>query len=277
MTPTQTTPTHTPARHVISGNRSNRFGNTFTPLKGDLNMKNALTTATLLACTAIVGSAQAATISSLGVDTTTGADWRTAATAKSATYDPDGDNIYGSDGYFVGYSAIGASNTPTELTLENVSSISYISSVTSFSPFFGSDAYANIDNPAAAGEINAGLYYNAGTKFSFTVSENTEFVLAVIVGDGNSDGVNSIAVNQTVGSGGGTATNTGFATVDGVVEYVFFNINAAAGDEFEVVTAVANGNQGISGLGFEVVPEPGSLALLGAGCLMMLKRRRRQS
>lgn len=227
------------------------------------------------ATAALVGSAQAATISSLGVDTTTDADWRTATTAKSATFDPDGDNIYGSDGYFVGYSAIGASNTTTELTLDNVSSISYISSVTSSSPFFASDGYANIDNPAAAGEINAGLYYNAGTKFNFTVSENTEFVLAVIVGDGVSDGVSSIAVNQTVGSGAGTATNSGFATVDGVVEYVFFNINAAAGDQFEVVTTVANGNQGISGLGFEVVPEPSSLALLGLGGLLVGARRRR--
>jgi len=40
-----------------------------------------------------LGSIHAATIVSLGVDTTTGADWRTAATAKSSAFDPDGDNI----------------------------------------------------------------------------------------------------------------------------------------------------------------------------------------
>ncbi len=219
-----------------------------------------------------LGSIHAATIVSLGVDTTTGADWRTASTTKPSAFDPDGDNIYGSDGYFVGYSAIGASNTGTELTL--VVTPIYISNITSFSPFFASDSYANIDNPTAAGEINAALYYNAGTKFSFTVGQNTDFVLGVIVGDGNSDGVSSITINQTVG-GSGTATNAGFSTVDGVVEYVFFNISALAGDEFNVVTTVANGNQGISGLTFDAIPEPSGFALTMVALGGFLLRRRR--
>lgn len=225
-----------------------------------------------LAIAALVTSFHAATIASLGVDTTTDADWRTASTTKTSAFDPNGDNIYGSDGYFVGYSAVGAANTNTELSLS--ANPSYISSITSFSPFFASDAYANIDNPQAAGEINGALYYNAGTKFSFTMSSNTAFVLGVLVGDGNSDGVSSISINQTVGTGGGTATNSGFATVDGSMEYVFFEISALSGDEFNVVTTVANGNQGITGLSFEAIPEPSATLLSAVGALMLLRRRR---
>lgn len=224
-----------------------------------------------LATAALVTSSQAATILSLGVDTTTDADWRTTSTTKTSAFDPNGDNIYGSDGYFVGYSAVGASNTTIELSLSVKPS--YISSITSFSPFFASNGYANIDNPQAAGEINGALYYTAGTKFSFTVSQNTDFLLGVIVGDGISDGVSSITINQTVG-GSATATNAGFSTVDGVVEYVFFSISAQSGDEFDVVTAVANGNQGITGLTFEAIPEPSAILVGSLGGLLLLRRRR---
>jgi len=44
-----------------------------------------------------VPAAHAATITQVGVDSSTGGDWRTSGTVKPN--DVDGDNIYGTDGY----------------------------------------------------------------------------------------------------------------------------------------------------------------------------------
>jgi hypothetical protein len=227
--------------------------------------------APIVAVAATVLSLPAATVVSVGVDTTTGPDWRTASTVKTS-FDPINDDIYGSDGYFVGYSAIGAANTTTALTLQSLPS--YVSTVTTSGAFFASDGYANIDDPTGSGEINGGLYYSSGTKFSFTVVQDVEFLLGVIVGEGLSGSPSSITINQTAGLGGGTATNSGFTTAPGAAEYVFFNINAAAGDEFNV-DIVASNQQGITGLAFEAIPEPStSAAFLVALAGLSLRRRR---
>jgi len=218
------------------------------------------------------GSANAATIVSLGVDTSTGADWRTSTTTKSSAFDPDGDNIYGSDGYYIGYSALGAANLNVEQAL--VDTPAYISGITSAGSFFASDAYENIDNPAASGEINGALYYSSGTKLSFSVTQNTEFILTVLVGEGSSDGVSSITINQTAGTGSGTATNSGFTLAADSPEYVFFNIIAANGDAFDV-DIVASSTQGITGIAFEAIPEPSSFALTMVALGGVLLRRRR--
>jgi len=58
-----------------------------------MNIRKTTLAAALGLATLTISSVNAATIVSLGVDTTTGADWRTAATAKSSAFDPDGDNI----------------------------------------------------------------------------------------------------------------------------------------------------------------------------------------
>ena len=231
---------------------------------------NKLLTVTLAAL-AMAGTTYAATITSLGADLTTGADWRTATTAKSSTFDPNGDDIYGSDGYRIGYSALGAANTAGELSM--VQTPSYVSSLSSVLPFFASNTYVDIDNPMAAGDINGGLYYGNGAKFNFTVSQATEFVLTVLIGQNTGGPVpTSISVNQTVG-GAATATNNSFGN-SAAADYIFFNIDAAAGDKFEV-RIVSSNTAGITGVGFEIVPEPASLALLSLGGLMVAGRRRK--
>lgn len=239
-------------------------------------MKKFITTSTLLACTAIIGSAQAATVSYLGLDTTTGADWRTASTAKSATFDVDGDNIYGTDGYFMGFTALGAANSNIETGRTKSDVPSYISSLASGGAFFVSDNYVNFDDPTGPGEGNGALYYNTGTKFTFTVDQATEFVLTVLIGQNAGGGApTSITINQTTG-GSATATTGTLSGTSSEADYAFFSIDAAAGDVFDV-DIVASNSTGITGVAFDtvVIPEPatGAMALIGLG--VMASRRRR--
>lgn len=250
-------------------------------------MKTAFIAAVIVAWGASIGSAPAATITFLGEDSTTGANWRTTSVSKLSTFDPNGDNVYGSDGYYFGGSAItgGAGGTPTPTVY--TSAPSYIATIAPGGSFYVSNAYLDFDDPTAAvgsavNDINGGLYYNAGTKFSFDVSADTEFVVAVLIG-GNvptNSSPTGISISQTAGTGSGTASATSIPAL-AIGEYVFFGIDAAAGDSF-AVDIDATGKQGIVGLGFEAVtvpvPEPGSLAILVAGGLsggLLLRRQRR--
>jgi len=253
-------------------------------------MRTTLTTLLALAVAAsalLAGSAQAATITFLGEDSTTGSNWRTTSVSKSSTFDPNGDNVYGSDGYYFGGSAItgGAGGTPTPTVY--TSAPSYIATIAPSGAFYVSNAYLDFDDPTAAvgsavNDINGGLYYNAGTKFSFDVSADTEFVVAVLIGGSVSTNSSptGISISQTAGTGSGTASATSIPAL-AIGEYVFFGIDAAAGDSFDVDIDATN-KQGIVGLGFEAVPapvpEPGSLAILVAGGLssaLLLRRQRR--
>ena len=106
------------------------------------------------------------------------------------------------------------------------------------------------------------------------MTQNTQFILTVLVGEGASDGVSSITINQTAGTGSGTATNSGFTLAADSPEYVFFNIIAANGDAFDV-DIVASSTQGITGIAFEAIPEPSSFALTMVALGGVLLRRRR--
>jgi len=242
--------------------------------------------ASLLACTFAANAANAATITVLGEDTTTGANWRTTTTVKAPLFDPNGDNAYGSDGYFIGTGPIG-SNVTTPTVLQ--SNPAYISSVTDSSPFFANGSnYVQFDDPSqpigpSVSDVVGGLYYNSGTKFSFDVSADAEFVLTILLGGNPAQNSppTSITVMQTAGIGSGSATATPLPPlIQG--EYVFFNIDALAGDSFDV-NIVATDTQGLVGLGFEqLVPVPESssawlagLALLGLiGAGYACKKRR---
>ncbi len=89
-------------------------------------------------------------------DTSTGPDWRTAAVAKPAAYDPNDDDVYGSDGYYVAFwSGIGYGITVQQ------SMPDFISSVTPKLPgVFGVGGYADLNDPSAGTQptnLDAGL------------------------------------------------------------------------------------------------------------------------
>jgi hypothetical protein len=222
----------------------------------------------------VSGSVNGATILSLGSDTTTGADWRTATTAKSSSFDPNGDDIYGSDGYYMGrYNGSNAFDTfILQSTPSFVSSVSTVYSIPTTNKYYSSNAYSFFDDPTSTGDVRGTLFYSNEAHFTFTVSENTNFMLSVLVGTNGSVSPTSVTINQTVG---GSATQTfNFSGNNPVSEYVFFDISASAGDVFQVVKAGST-NAGITGVGFEVIPEPSSFALLGLGLGSLVMRRRR--
>lgn len=221
----------------------------------------------------LASNSLAATITSIGSDTTTGADWRDPTVAKPIAFDPNGDNIYGSDGYFMGTypGNNGFDTTILQSTPSYLSALSTVYSLPKTNTYYSSSAYSFFDDPTSTGEVRGTLFYTNEAHFTFTLGQATDFVLAVLVGTNGSDSPSSVTINQTVG---GSATATfNFSGNNPVSEYVFFDISASSGDVFEVVKA--GGNQdGITGVGFEVIPEPASLVLVGMGGLLILGRRR---
>ncbi|MCH7224986.1 hypothetical protein [Haloferula sp. A504] len=242
-------------------------------------MKHLKPFITLAAAASLSGSAGAATITFLGEDTTTGASWRTTTVTKTSAFDPNGDNIYGNDGYYVGQTALGSSNSATEAGRFVQSNPSYVSSIASAGSFFVSDNYIDFDDAsqtpgASVTDVNGALYYNTGTKFSFALSADSKFVLAVLVGSNSPVSTpTSITLAQTGGSGSGTATATPAGANFG--QYVFFNVDGAAGDSFDL-DIVASSTTGITGIAFEAIPEPSAAVLAALGGLVALLHRRRQ-
>lgn len=218
-------------------------------------------------------TSQAAVITTLGSDTTTGADWRDASVAKPIAFDPNGDNIYGSDGYFMGTypGSNGFDTTILQSTPSYLSSLSTAYAIPVSNKYYSSSAYSFFDDPTSTGEVRGTLFYTDEAHFTFTLGEATDFVLTVLVGKNGSDAPTSVTINQTVG---GSATATfNFPGNNPVSEYVFFDIAALSGDVFEVVKA-GGSQDGITGVGFEVIPEPASLVLVGMGGSLILGRRR---
>lgn len=231
-----------------------------------------------IAALAMVSTTHAATITSLGSDTTTGADWRTAGVAKPSTFDPNGDNIYGSDGYFMGTypGSNGFDTTILQSTPSFLSSVSTAYSIPTTNKYYSSSAYSFFDDPTSAGDVRGTLFYSNEAHFTFTVGQAADFVLTVLVGTNGSDSPSSVTVNQTAGSGSGTATFN-FSGNNSVSEYAFFDISASSGDVFEVVKSGGSGD-GITGIAFEssvAIPEPASLAMGLMGLTLIAARRRR--
>lgn len=227
-----------------------------------------------IAALLLAGTTQAAVITTLGSDTTTGADWRNAGVPKPSAFDPNGDNIYGSDGYFMGIypgPPNGFNTTILKSTPSYLSALDTAYAIPTSNKYYSSSSYSTFNNPTAAGNVIGTLFYSNEAHFTFTVGQTTDFVLTVLVGTNGSVSPSSVTVDQTVG-GSGTATFN-FPGNNSVSEYVFFDISAATGDVF-TVSKDGSTNAGITGVAFETVPEPASLILLGAGSMLVLSRRR---
>ena len=227
-----------------------------------------------LAMAAFTGSASAAityvgnqyNVEALTDDQSTG--WRNAATAKS--FDIDGDNIIGTDGYdFAG--ASGVASLP-----------SYVTSVA------GSGGHNDqnkglIDDPTNPSGPDIGTGWN-GNGASHTIifgSAVTETLRLSVLYDGNwslAHGTQTFTLTQTFGGSDSATTPTVTLAGDGLDVASFDITGIQSGDTFQLTTtAVAISWRQISGVAFDVapIPEPSTTALLGLGGLALILRRRK--
>lgn len=238
----------------------------------------------------IAAATQAATITYLGGDATSNANWYTASVVKPDAFDPNDDNKYGSDGYHVSYMT--ANNNAT---LEYVVSLpAYIASVANgahITTTWGSSTsgYPLVDKPTGPDD-NTGLRLSANTAnlerdyLVITLSQNADFIMGVTSTQGRWVDVFSTGrLRQTVGGSADTGlVDLASTPVDPVTNpaslalYDFFRINGSAGDVF-VFSAKHNfaGFQaGTFGVTFEAIPEPATLGLMALGGMMMAFRGR---
>ncbi|MGB0716663.1 MAG: PEP-CTERM sorting domain-containing protein [Phycisphaerae bacterium] len=238
-----------------------------------------LTAATGLAL--LAGSANAATVTTLGTQADM-TDWRTSSVAK--TYDPDGDNILGTDGYYL-FGAAGENTTGVNNANGDLSGLpSYlgVSSGLTSAQF----AYASIDNPVDGSPADIVSGTTSGKNFSETLIATITFssgvpsdlVMTLMNDNTNGDPTAGFDIRASDGT-------TVLATVSSLArndtpDWHSFNLSGITdGDELQVwglADGVSNTTRTtlLGGVTFDVVPEPGSLALLAVGGLLIARRRR---
>jgi hypothetical protein len=226
----------------------------------------------------------------VGGDLTSGGAWRTSSTAK--TQDIDGNNIYGSDGYYI----VGSPATVAPPTGLFTATPSYVSSMSHFGNLYAGghqlvSIYQTVDNPSVAGSMNSGLLYVSSFEddeddlFQFTLVANASFRFGVLVDNADFLDISpsSLRLRQTVGgpSNSGLISTASNANLSN--DWYFFDVTGVAGDEF-VLSGINWFNDsnfgdtsGIGGVVFDSpagVPEPATLFLcsLALGGLALRKR-----
>lgn len=242
-------------------------------------MKSLTTITGMLCLSAILSSAEAATIvTATSVVDNSGnevTEWRTASTTKSA--DIDGDNIYGTfGGIAFGDIVYGA--------------MTFISAQKQVGPFAG---YATIDDVTIGDPdrqvrttTNEGATGTDIVMYTFGLNTSVEAWETLRVGIGT-DGLNSgvfapgsIGLVE-LGGGGGLAEVAATVNANATMDMYFFDVTGgvAAGTQFQVIADSGTGNHVTHQLvTLDVaVPEPSSAALLGLGGLALMLRRKRSA
>ena len=232
-------------------------------------------TATLLALGALAAPAQAA-VTAVGTDTTTGANWRTAAALEA-------DNEYGTDGYVVyGINAAdGVFSNPYAFDKDQTVLPAAITGVatTAVQMWSGNGNFGTMEDPGNANAItntSLSVLFGSGATYTISRAADTSFRLTLLATSG--DGSNA-KYDNTVDDGSGGILQTTTHTANGLYYHVF-DISSGSSDVV-VTTNVATAGAthfALTGLAFDnvaTVPEPSSTALLGLGGLALILRRRK--
>jgi len=241
------------------------------------------------------GGLRAAVITAPGIDVNN-PSWRTPSIVKPL--DIDGDNIYGSAGYFLVRFNSPASSTAlstvngTNGTLNTLPAFLTVTSVPGTGPdrMFGAKAPIDDPNNVGGADVATGVAYR-NTGFSNTDPEPyltltigpdvpaTGFRLGVLTDNsGINDPPTSVTLAQSSGSGSDTQSYLSAYAGAQQPDWYFFDIlGAQSGDTF--LLSFGNRTVGfkptVAGLTLDVVPEPGGASLCALGIAGVLWRRRR--
>lgn len=232
---------------------------------------------------------QAATITAVGLDITTQANWRTTTTVKS--FDTDQDNVYGTAGYYAWATrTTGQGNAfvanPNAATILNglPAYVTLTPSVSAPLQSFATTGYPLFDNPtltpgASVADIHSGYMWSNNARTNATVN-----LFDITFGPGTP--ANGVRVGVVYNNSGGTnvvgyrlgGAVQSLATTTGV-SYSFFDVTNINPLGETVTLQVTNGtvdfsDVGASALTFDVIPEPSTALLGGLGLLALLRRRR---
>ncbi|MFC5050756.1 PEP-CTERM sorting domain-containing protein [Rubritalea spongiae] len=262
-----------------------------------------ITTTLLASSLVLISSANAAvhisTVGGTGYDITgvEATAYYTSSVLK--TYDVNGDNKYGTDGYYV-FGGSGTNNNAEYNTAGAFASLtpSFVTSITADSSVTLSrynSSQTAMDNPVAAMEGtdfgNAGYLMNNGTagttdlpmlSFAVTNSDAMTFRFGVLAGgeqaaDGRYD---PTALSLTfIGDGTTASVSTLPVIAADDLGMVFFDVTLDAGTTgtFTLAANERSQNATINGITFDVaaVPEPSSAVMLFGGLGGLILRRRR--
>lgn len=213
----------------------------------------------------------AAVITSAGVDITTNDSWRTNSVIKPL--DADGNNIYGTDGYFT--SSWLANSLPAYAT---------VGLAASMLTFAGNASYTRLDNAAGTATIQSGVHYRQPGAvemdfYTITLTAATSFRLGIITDNADFAAISpsDLRVRQTVGGTANSGLISAAADRDKDGDYYFFDITGGQNGDVFVVSGVndtTNASNGLAGITFDTIPEPSSALLGGLGLLVLFRRRR---
>lgn len=204
-----------------------------------------------------------------GSDFTTNDAFRTSSVVKSL--DPDGDNIYGTDGYTVFRSTGSGVGSTANNNLVQTPSYATIDIVPGLSYFTGNNSsfnYVDIDDPTQTGSgsvpnIESGALAKGDgsgtTEFldlNFTIAGNYRVGFLVDNADFAAISPVSLTLAQTTGGSNSDTVNLTDRNLDG--DYYFFDVDAEVGDIYRLsgLGDPARTANGIGAVTFDTLPTP---------------------